>query len=185
MARHHVILAATAMALPLPATATPYIVGTSPARSCYEAADRLGSPSRADFQVCDTALEAAGTLRTEVVATHVNRGILSMRAGRLDAAMADFDRAMVLDPNEPEAYLNRGSLLLKRNEVRPALAMFDAALARNTKRPELAYFARAVAHESLGNVRAAFADYRRASQLAPMWTEPKLELARFQVRPRQ
>jgi tetratricopeptide (TPR) repeat protein len=88
---------------------------------------------------------------------------------------------MVLDPDEPETYLNRGSALIRREDAANAIAMFDQAIQRNTRRPELAYYGRALANELSGNVRAAYRDYRRASELAPRWSEPRIELRRFRV----
>jgi adenosine deaminase len=45
----------------------------------------------------------------------------------------------------------------------------------------LAYFARAVAHEGLGNLGAAYRDYRQAAALAPQWGLPARELRRFRT----
>ncbi len=41
-----------------------------------------------------------------------------------------------------------------------------------------------MAHEEAGNVKAAYADLRRAVALRPNWAEPKRDLARYRVRPR-
>ncbi|HEY0114456.1 MAG TPA: tetratricopeptide repeat protein, partial [Allosphingosinicella sp.] len=153
MTPRRLFIAAAAMALPLPAVAGVTVLGTSAARACFEAAERELPPRTADFRNCDAALQPGAATRQDVVATHVNRGILHMRRNDLEAALADFDAATALEPNEPEAYLNRGAALLKRAETARALAMFDQALAKNTSRPELAYYARAVAHEGLGNLR--------------------------------
>lgn len=188
MARRIALLAAAAAAT-LVATASTAAaqsavrIGASAARSCFLAAESGASPRQDDFRTCDAALIDATTHRGDIVATYVNRGILHLRRGRIDAAIADFDRATALDPNEPEAYLNRGSALLKRAQVQSALTMFDQALQKRTSRPELAYYARAVAHEELGNVRAAHRDYLQASRLAPKWDAPRLELTRFRVVP--
>jgi Flp pilus assembly protein TadD len=116
-----------------------------------------------------------------MVATYVNRGILRLRRGDLSGAMADFDAATALNPDEPEAYLNRASALLRREEVAGAISQFDTALAKQTRRPAIAHYGRAVAHEEAGNVRAAYNDYLRASQLAPGWDDPRRELSRFRV----
>lgn len=177
----HFLIAAAALALPLPASAGVVVIGGSTARACYQAADRIDRPKLDDFRNCDAALRDGTTAPRDIVATHVNRGILFLRTGNIDAAIADFDRATALDPDEPEAYLNRGAALLKRAQAQTALTMFDTALQKNTARPEVAYYARGIAHEELGNVRAAYRDYVRASQLAPRWDDPKVELTRFRV----
>jgi len=174
------LLFAAAAATVVASPAVGQVIGASLARSCYLAAESKMSPDMDDFRTCDAALRDGGSA-ADVVATYVNRGILYLRSGRIEPAVADFDRATALDPGEPEAYLNRGSALLKRSEAQAALAMFNTALEKRTKRPELAYYARAVAHEELGNLRAARGDYLRASQLAPKWDAPRLELTRFRV----
>lgn len=172
-----------AFTLPLPAQAGVTIYGTSAARACYEAAETGLTPRPADFRICDAALENVSTPPNEIVASFVNRGIMFMRTGNIDAALADFDRATQLDPTEPEAYLNRGTALLKRWQIEAAVAMFDQALQKNTSRPEVAHYGRAVANEALGNVRAAYRDYLRASQIAPDWEQPRADLARFRFIP--
>jgi len=95
--------------------------------------------------------------------------------------MADFDHAIRIDPNEPEAYLNKGAIYIRMENPGAALPLFTAAIERNTSRPELAHYGRAIANETLGNVQAAYSDYRRASELRPGWQEPLVELRRFRV----
>jgi Tfp pilus assembly protein PilF len=87
------------------------------------------------------------------------------------------------DPNEAEAYLNKGFALLRLADAdQQARAMFDSALQKRTRRPELAYYGRAVVNELTGQVRAAYADYQQASRLDPSWKDPKADLARFSVK---
>jgi tetratricopeptide (TPR) repeat protein len=106
---------------------------------------------------------------------------LRLRRGDVDPAIADFDMAMELDPRQPEAYLNKGAALIRIDNPAEALRLFTVALDYDTRRPELAHFGRAIANEELGNVREAYDDYRRASELDPDWAEPQTELRRFRV----
>ena len=51
-------------------------------------------------------------------------------------------------------------------------------------RPAIAWdaeFSDPLSHDVLGNVREAYADYRRASELDPDWADPQTELQRFRV----
>jgi tetratricopeptide (TPR) repeat protein len=171
------LLGAAASAAPASVT----VIGNSNARLCYEAADSPLVPRVTDVQICDEALMRDALARFETVATHVNRGILKLRLGRTDEAIADFDRAIVVDPDQPEAYLNKGAALIRLNNAREALPLFTVALERRTSRPEIAHYGRGVAYEALGNLAAAYRDYRRASELKPDWEEPRAELARFRV----
>jgi tetratricopeptide (TPR) repeat protein len=184
LSHYHLLGAAAciaACATAAPASAAVVVLGNTDARMCYEAADSPMLPAARDVRRCDDALLREPLSSYEVVATHVNRGILRLRRGMIDPAIADFDRAIALDPDQPEAYLNKGAALLRRENAAEAMTLFTTALERNTTRPALAHYGRAIANETLGNLNAAYRDYRAASQIAPDWREPRLELARFRV----
>ena len=175
------VMAALLAVSAAPASAAVFVVGNSDARLCYEAAESAMLPMVRDIRRCDEALLRENLSGYEIVATHVNRGILRLRRGFVDQAVADFDRAIALDPEQPEAYLNKGAALIRRQNPQEALQLFTVALERNTSRPAIAHFGRAVANEELGNLSAAYRDYRRASELDPDWADPRTELLRFRV----
>lgn len=182
MASRHwvaVLLAATSV----PAFGAVTVIGNSSARLCYEAADSPMLPTAREFAYCNEAFGEALS-RHDTVATHVNRGILRLRRGQIDDAIADFDTAIAMDPRQPEAYLNKGAALIRLNnpvQFTEAARLFTVALERNTRRPAIAHFGRAIANEELGNVRDAYRDYRRASELDPDWDDPQTELRRFRI----
>jgi tetratricopeptide (TPR) repeat protein len=172
------------LAAAAPAGAAVTVIGNTDARLCYEAAES-GDAGSATIARCDSALKQEGLAVADEVATYVNRGILKLRLGRLDDAVADFDAATARDAGEPEAYVNKGMAMLKsEGRWRDAVALFDEGLRRRTRRPEVAYFGRAAANELGGNMKQAYLDYRQASQLAPTWRDPQVELARFTVQAR-
>ena len=183
MAKGKFLAAAVLAAFPLPAMASIVVVGSSSARLCYEAADSAAMPSRQDLTVCDAAFAEPTISHSDTVATYVNRGIVKLRRGAVDAAIVDFDEAIAMDPRQPEAFLNKGAALMQRNDARGALPLFSVALQYETERPAIAHFGRAIANEDLGNLRAAYADYRRATELDPDWEQARVELARFRVTP--
>jgi tetratricopeptide (TPR) repeat protein len=179
--RSYFLFAAAALLAASPAHGAVSVIGNSYARMCYEAAESR-VPSMAAVRSCDDALREDSLSHSDLVATFVNRGILKARAGNVEQAIADYDQALERDPDQPEAYLNKGFALLHLPEAEErAKPMFDTALAKKTRRPELAYYGRAVAHELAGEVRAAYRDYREAHRMAPKWRDPKVELARFKV----
>lgn len=175
------LIAALLGAVAAPASASVVVIGNSSAVACYEAAESQVAPDTADLRSCDEALRNEALAVHDTVATHVNRGILRLRRGQVELAMTDFDSAIRIDPREPEAYLNKGAVYIRMENPAAALPLFTAALDRNTSRPELAHYGRAIANETLGNTRAAYDDYRRASELRPGWQEPLVELRRFRV----
>lgn len=180
MASRYVLFAAGLAATAAPASAAVTVLGGSAARNCYLAAEnRFTGPGA--MGECDLAVRE-NLSATDRVATLVNRGILKLHFTDLDGALADFDKAIALDPAEAEAYLNKGMALLrlpKRQDE--AIGQFDAALQKKTTKPAFAYYGRAIAHELNGRINQAYQDYRRASALDPKWGAPKKELARFSV----
>ena len=177
------LFAAAAMLVASPAIGAVTVLGNSSARLCYEAAESRSNPHIAALRTCDQAMRDEALSDYDRVATLVNRGILKARLGKVDDAIVDYDAALNRDPNEAEAYLNKGFALLHvPDAARQAMPMFDSALEKKTRRPELAYYGRAVANELSGEVRAAYEDYRQASLLDPKWKDPKADLARFRVR---
>jgi tetratricopeptide (TPR) repeat protein len=181
MWKRHLVIAAAAITFSVPAAAGVTVIGSSSARMCYLAAEAGVLPTLEDLSRCDTAIAEVRDTRTHLVATHVNRGIVRMRRGDIPGALRDFDQASALNPNEPEAYFNRGSALLRSEQAGEAVTMFTQAIQLSTRRPAQAFYARGVANEVLGNLRAAYADYQQASQLAPDWQPPRRELRRFRV----
>ncbi len=181
MAVRFLPLALLAAVIAAPAGAGVMTLGSSSASLCYQAAESSFQPTLGDLRQCETALTEEALTRHDRVATHVNRGILRLKRGQLDLAIADFDTAIRMDPAEPEAYLNKGAAMIRQSDSRAALGLFGMAIERRTSRPELAFFGRAVANEALGHARQAYEDYRRASELAPEWEDPKVELSRFRV----
>jgi tetratricopeptide (TPR) repeat protein len=177
------LFALTAAAVAFPAAAAVTVLGNSSARICYLSAETRDHPAPSDLSDCDAALTAENLTTDDRVASFVNRGILKLKMGRIDAALDDFDEAIALDDDEAEAYLNKGMAMLRREQGwEQAVSLFDAALSKRTSKPEFAYFGRGVANEMGGRIRAAYQDYRQASALAPDWADPKTELARFTVR---
>lgn len=168
-------------ALPAAATASVITVGAGFAESCYLAADSRNA-SKQSMDACNRALTEQALTPDDRVATHVNRAILYMIRKNVDEANADLDAALALDPNEAEAWLNKGVIHARFGKSTDALPYVTKALELKTRRPALAYFVRAMAYEDSGNVAGAYYDLKRAQALEPNWKEPEIELRRFRVR---
>lgn len=167
--------------VPASASAAILALGGGLAKSCYEAAEARNATIGA-MDTCTRALNEEALSPHDRVATHVNRGILHLNRANLRAANADFNAALAMDPNEPEAWLNKAIGHAKFGRTIDALPLAEKALALNTRRPALAYFVRAMALEDSGNIVGAYRDLRRARSLEPKWKEPEIELRRFRVR---
>ncbi|MCA1749003.1 MAG: hypothetical protein ABR601_03035, partial [Parasphingopyxis sp.] len=122
------ILAGSMLAVAVPASAAITVLGTSRAASCYQAAENA-VPTRRNIDVCLAALEDDPLTRRERIATHVNLGILYFFNQDYDTALARFDTALTIDPNEPEAVLNKAITYLRRDENgSEALPLFSRAI---------------------------------------------------------
>lgn len=149
------------------------------AHACYQHA-RANHDSRAAVNDCTSALDD-GLSRRDRAATLINRGIVFLNRRDYTRALNDFDRAVELQPDLAEGHLNRAAALRNTDDAAGAVVSLNRALELGPREPALAYYNRGIAHEDLGEVRAAYQDYRRATELAPDWDAPRAELARFRV----
>ena len=160
-------------------SSTVFVVGESPAYSCYVAARDLDLSDEA-LNTCSDAF--AYPLNThDWVAVYANRAILWEARGEYARAIDDLDKAVTRGADDPTVQLNRGSVLLKLERWSEAEASATRALDLGSPRPHLAHFSRAIAREEMGDLRGAYDDYTQAAALAPDWEAPRLELERFQV----
>ena len=96
----------------------------------------------------------------------VNRGIEKAKNGDLDGAMADFDRAIEIDPKDDAPYYNRAQAKRLKKDTAGAIADYTRAIELGSTNP--------AAYNNRGNARAenndregANADYTRAIELKP------------------
>lgn len=155
------------------------VIGAGAAHLCYQAAD-AGQSSFEDLQYCNQAL--AGVLSSDDrAATYINRGVLELIVLRINAAQDDFNAGLAINDKLGEGYVDRGATLIAQKRYAEAIVDINKGLALGSKEPQIAYFDRAMADEGLGNLRAAYEDYRQALIAAPDFTRASDELKRFKV----
>jgi len=133
-------------------------------------------------EICTLAIEEERSTPLNVAGAYNNRGVLLFNEGRLEDALADFERAIARAETLGAAHINRGYTLVAMQRWEDSIASFDRGIELGAPDPARAHYNRAIAHEELGHVREAYYDYKLASELRPEWEEPKRELARFSVR---
>lgn len=156
------------------------IADNSMAGDCYDFARSRDAKAEA-LTVCSRALEMEPLDADNRAATLVNRGVLRMIRRDFRGAEADFDSALALRPDWTDAWLNKAFLRLRAGDGSAALPLLEKAMKLQARRPALAYFARGIAHEQAGNLKAAYADLVRARDLEPGWSMPEQALARYQL----
>ncbi len=155
------------------------VMGSGLAQGCYKAAE-FGGDTRDGINTCTLALNQEPLSVHDRASTYVNRGILRAPSNPR-GALADYNEGIALAPHLAEAYVDRGAALLSLKRYRAALVAIDKGLALHVNRPQIAYYDRAVAHESLGDIRSAYFDYQHAVALSPNFTLAKQQLTRFKV----
>src|SRR6185437_16836718 len=88
-----------------------------------------------------------------------------LRAKDPHAALTELGAAIKLDPHS-DALRSRGTVNLSLDHPEQALHDLDAVIAKDGS-DSVAYLNRGVAHEKLGDLRSAIADYSRSIELAP------------------
>ncbi len=106
----------------------------------------------------------AGALAKEKPVDYNNRGIAKKHKGDLDGAIADYDRAIQINPKYDSAYNNRGSAKQDKGDLDGAIADYDRAIQINPKY-DMAYKNRGLANTKKRNWADALADYRHTCEL--------------------
>jgi tetratricopeptide (TPR) repeat protein len=120
-----------------------------------------------------SAVELIGqaiALRDNVPFFHNNRGLALKELGNIDAAAADYERALALKPDYVEALSNLGNLRLMQGRLDEAIGCFKRALAHNPDYAE-AQMNLGNALREQGKADEAIARYERAIVLRPDYAE--------------
>ncbi|HEY4940393.1 MAG TPA: hypothetical protein VII56_03115 [Rhizomicrobium sp.] len=175
-----ILAMAVAVLAALPAQSAVSVLGSSGAHSCYVSAGFDGN-AKAGIVACTEALTNEVLTNVDRASTLINRAILLARARNTDGALEDYAAALALGGNDGEVYLNRSAVFITLKRYDDALKDADRAITLGAGRMEIAYYNRAVANEELGNVGAAFEDYKTALRLEPRFAAASNQLRRFRV----
>jgi tetratricopeptide (TPR) repeat protein len=109
---------------------------------------------------------------------HYERGYAAEEAGDAKTAMAEYRRAIALDPRLSDAQVNLGRLLHEAGQAEEALTNYRAALAVRRDDP-IAAFNLGVALEDLGRRAEAIEAYCRAIAISPESADAHYNVARL------
>jgi tetratricopeptide (TPR) repeat protein len=166
------------------AQSTMTVLGSTDFAACGAAAAqalRDGVGSAFQVGVCSQAIGAAGATRGDVAVAYVNRSVIRLMRAEVQAALDDAGAAVRLNGGLAEAYVDRGVALSAAHHPAEAIRDFGMALGLHPRRPEVVLFDRGSAEEDVGDVKAAYLDYRQAAEVNPGWANPRIELARFKI----
>ena len=119
-------------------------------------------------------LDAAIKYGPNLADAYLERGLMTWTAtgstldaktlSAIDAALADFDRAIEIDPAAARAFASRGAIHQKLGRRANALADYNKAIELDP-RLATAYMGRMAIHCEMGNKELSFADEKKASEL--------------------
>lgn len=107
---------------------------------------------------------------------HNARGVAYKHSGQLTLALAEYNQALALDPDDAEALDNRGVIWNAQGRYERALADYNRAIALSPS-DSSAYYNRGNTYANMGLTQKAIADFRRALKI-----EPSMSLAREALR---
>lgn len=162
------------------ANAAVSVLNGSLAHSCYEAAEYGGSADDG-IKTCTAALQEEALTVKDRAATMINLGILRSQDEDSEGALASYNQGLGLDPTLGEGYVDRGATEIVLKNYDAAVADITKGIELNATRPEIAYYDRAIANEALGNIKAAYLDYKKASEISPDFALANEQLLRFKV----
>lgn len=174
------------MMLPALASAQAITVlsGGGEARACSLAAElsttRL-NPSRGDLDSCNRALEEVHLSRRDRAATFVNRGIINAGIDRYQEALNDYNEALELVPELPQAWNGKGNLYYLADRYDEALAAYERSLELNLPERQVAYYNMGLVYEKIGDDAAAERSYNTALELMPDWAPAQARLAELRA----
>ena len=94
------------------------------------------------------------------------RADASFANGAFDSAIADYTKAIEMDPKSSEAFIGRGLAYSNKQSYDLAVADFDKAIELKPKNAA-AFANRGAAFEKKGNIEQAISDYDKAVELEP------------------
>lgn len=147
-------------------------------RMLAEVAGRL-----ARFGDAEKLLRRAVELAPGFHAARHNLAVVLQRQGKAEAALAEVERLLAEDGDEPGYRVLQAAVLVRLGEYERACAIYDAVLARWPDQPRI-WMSQGHALKTVGRQADAIAAYRRALDLSPTlgevwWSLANLKTVRF------
>ncbi len=128
--------------------------------------DCKGPDPERSIMACSAIIKAGRETKKNLAAAYSNRGNSYIKKGEYGQAIADYGKAIELNPKYAEAYGGRGAAYSNTGEYGRAIADFDKAIALKPKNAD-AYRSRGFAYAGKGDYERAIADYDKAISLDP------------------
>ncbi|KAI7828012.1 hypothetical protein BC939DRAFT_483512 [Gamsiella multidivaricata] len=120
-----------------------------------------------EYQKAMEAYNRAIQLKTTHMAKALNmRGTFTFLMGDGKKALADFDKAIELDPNYVQTYIKRGSIFMEQGDAAKTFHEFETAISIDAEDPNI-YYHRGQVYFITGEYESAAKDYIKSIELEP------------------
>lgn len=133
-----------------------------------EVDDCLKSSGDTRLAACSRVIESGRFQGTNLAWAYNNRGMAKREKGDLDGAIADYNRAIGLNPQNANTYINRGVAKRVKGDFNGAMADYNRAIELNPQNAG-AYVHRGEAKRVKGAPDGAIVDFNRALELDPRY----------------
>jgi len=166
-----------------PAFAAPdiYRNGPAPAEACAAGVATPGAASPALKRLCENALDDRDLSLSDKAATLANSGIVSLRLGEYDEALARLQEARALRPANGDIAISLAATLIRLGRADEAVATLSEIDSISPDHLHLAYYNRALAHWALEEPEEAYRDFYTSAALKPGFAPAEQALGQFEV----
>jgi tetratricopeptide (TPR) repeat protein/ABC-type multidrug transport system permease subunit len=120
----------------------------------------------ASIKGCDAVIQSGKESQPDLAIAYYNRGQSYQSKKEYNRAIADFTKAIELDPRDPDYFLGRALAHQSAQDHDRAIADFTMAIVRDANNPDL-FAGRAASYRAKKEHDPAIADYSTAVQLSP------------------
>ncbi|MEP6616487.1 MAG: tetratricopeptide repeat protein [Ginsengibacter sp.] len=135
----------------------------------YACSDKTGDTMETDPTIkthLDTTKTVAESPDTIIALKYYNNGNTKKKSNDFKGAIADYSKAIEINPKYSQAYNNRGSAYGSLSDFKTALSDFNNAVKFDSLNVD-AFFNRGLVKAKLNDVRGALKDFNRAIDLNP------------------
>ncbi len=102
------------------------------------------------------------------VEEYIERGLVLVDGGRYEEAIQEFNKAIEIDPNNPEIYFYRGNTYADKGDSDKAIDDFTKAIQLDPTNAN-AYYNRGISYSDKRDLDRAIADYSKTIELDPSY----------------
>ena len=107
--------------------------------------------------------------------------VIKVALGRIDDAMADYNRGLSMKPELGDGYVDRGAALIALKRYDEAMDDINKGIGLGQTYEQIGYYNRGVAEFYMGKTSESYHDFKKALEIAPEFALAREQLKNFIV----